>query len=498
LDLVRFAETNSFERDSVKPHAWRYRDYVIRSFNEDKPYDQFVREQLAGDEFDPPTTDSIIATGFYRLGLWDDEPADRLLAKFDGLDDIVTTTGQVFLGLTVNCGRCHDHKIDPITQEDYYSLVAFFHNITPMSKQGPTIERPILVDGQADAKALAVSDHGPRAPETFVLLRGNPRSVGERVEPAFPVVLDSRRPEIPAAAPEDATSGRRMVLANWIASPDNRMTSRVMVNRIWQHHFGRGIVRSANNFGKNGSPPTHPELLDWLGEQFVACGWRMKAMHRLIMNSSTYRMSSQMDPVALAKDPTNDLFWRFDMRRLTAEEVRDSIHAVNGRLNGKMYGPGIYPEISKEVLAGQSRPGSGWGKSSAEEQARRSIYIHVKRSLLTPLLEAFDLPDPDSSCEARFVTTQPSQALALLNGEFLNRQAAAFAERLRREAGEEPASQVRRALELALCREPDPASVERGLRLIETLQTDEGVSADKALEYYCLMVFNLNEFMYLD
>jgi hypothetical protein len=233
----------------------------------------------------------------------------------------------------------------------------------------------------------------------------------------------------------------------------------VMMNRLWQHHFGRGIVRSPNNFGQLGDRPTHPELLDWLAREFVAGGWRMKAMHKLIMTSNAYRMSSQNDPQAHAKDPVNDLFWRFDMRRLSAEEIRDSIYAVNGRLNQKMYGPGVFPEISAEVLAGQSRPGEGWGKSPPEEQARRSVYVHVKRSLITPLLSDFDFPDTDGSCAARFATTQPTQALGMLNGDFVRTQAAEFAKRLRREAGNNPTAQVRLALRLALCRSADDKSV---------------------------------------
>jgi hypothetical protein len=497
LDLVRFAETNSFERDSIKPHAWRYRDYVIRSLNEDKPYDQFLREQLAGDEWGDPTADSIIATGFYRLGIWDDEPADRLLARYDHLDDLIATVGQAFLGLTIHCARCHDHKIDPITQQDYYQLLAFFHNLTPMAKDGPQIEVPIVLEDGRSAHALAVSERGPPSPETFVLLRGNPRVPGPAVDPGFPEVLGSTPAIVPTPDEEARTSGRRTVLADWIASPDNPLTARVMANRIWQHHFGRGIVASPNNFGSNGLPPTHPDLLDWLAFQLIGHDWRLKPLHRLIMLSSTYQMSSQGDPIALQRDPANDLLWRFDLRRLGAEEVRDAVLAVNGRLNPQMYGPGFYEEISAEVLAGQSRPGSGWGKSPPDQQARRAVYIHVKRSLLTPLLEAFDLADPDSTCDARFVTTQPAQALAMLNGKFMNDQAAHFAERLRREAGEDRVAQIRRAWQLAVGREPDEASRRDALALFDTLQ-QHGVPAEQALDYYCLLVYNLNEFLYLD
>jgi mono/diheme cytochrome c family protein len=590
LDVVRFAETNSFERDGVKPHAWRYRDYVIRSFNADKPYDQFIREQLAGDELPDATADSLIATGFYRLGLWDDEPADRELAMYDGFDDIVTTVGQTFLGLTVNCARCHDHKIDPIPQRDYYSLVAFFRNITPNGYENPNVVRPIFAEpgdrdrydvAVADLKAkqdeaqrvirtteddfrrlagiendrgrdlaqllksrgaevlgaerfgeyqglqkrldelkkakvwdqfaLCVTEHGRTAPDTFVLGRGNPQSKGDVVPPAFPSVLGGGEPG--TAAPDAAarTTGRRLALANWIAAPDNHLTGRVIVNRICQHHFGRGIVRSPNNFGQLGDAPTHPELLDWLAGEFVRLGWRMKPMHKLIVMSATYRQAAE-SPIAGSPsatphsairtphsiDPANDLFWRQNMRRLSAEEVRDSILAVNGRLNLAMYGPGFYPEISAEVLAGQSQPGSGWGKSSYEEQARRSVYIHVKRSLLVPMLATFDFPDTDTSCEARFNTTQPGQALSMINGDFVNREAGELAARVRREAGDRAPAQVALALRLALCRDPSPAEIDRGVRLVANLQQRHGHSADAALANYCLVVLNLNEFMYVD
>jgi hypothetical protein len=275
-----------------------------------------------------------------------------------------------------------------------------------------------------------------------------------------------------------------------------------VANRVWQHHFGRGLVRSPNNFGMAGDPPTHPELLDWLAAELVAGNWRLKRLHKLILMSEAYRASSAASPAALAKDPLNDAFWRFDMRRLTAEELRDSIHVVSGVFNPAMYGPGVYPEIPAEVLAGQSRPGAGWGKSSAAEQARRSIYIHVKRSLLTPILSDFDLADTDSSCPVRFVTTQPTQALGMMNGGFLHTQARLFAERVRREAGGPDAANVpamvRRALELAIVRSPTEAEVAKGVTLIDTLEDQDGVGPGRALELYCLMVLNLNEFAYLD
>ena len=581
LDLVRYADTNSFERDGVKPNAWKYRDYVIRSFNDDKPYDRFIREQLAGDELQPPSTDALIATGYYRLGLWDDEAADPLQARYDELDDIVATTGQVFLGLTVNCARCHDHKLDPIPQTDYYSLLSFFHEVDTYAHrgdgdgpsqmdvspaeisaqyrelagqkrevrrlcedlerrgivkmpaedqrktEGPEREQVLeekleanlspeeweqyaaLKSKRAELEAfklppretvLGVGRCLSEPPPTFVLLRGNPHVPGPQVEPAFLSALGGGQPQIPARPPEAQrkSSGRRSALAEWIASPANPLAARVMVNRVWQHHFGRGIVRSTSNFGSLGDPPTHPELLDWLAAEFVESGWRLKPLHRLILMSSAYRTSSAANAEALAKDPANDLFWRFGMRRLGAEELRDSMLAVSGQLNLKMYGPGVYPEISPEVLATQSQPGSGWGKSPPEEQNRRSIYVHVKRSLILPILSEFDFCDTDGSCAVRFATTQPTQALGMLNGAFAGGQAQALAERLRREAGDHREAQVRRALRLALGRPADAKSVERGLRLIEALTNEQGLSPDAALKLYCLMVLNLNEFAYLD
>ena len=353
LDVVRFAETNSFERDGLKPNAWRFRDYVIEAFNKDKPYDQFVKEQIAGDESDHVTADGIIATGYYRLGIWDDEPADRDQARFDQYDDLVTTTGQAFLGLTVNCARCHDHKLDPIPQKDYYRFLSFFRGIRPygsddailteiapddelkavqdeakavtrrkeeLRRQIGEIERPVIAalpNGEQSlpkgrksqrealndavhkaigedpyrhysmlvkeltdlnarkssvALALSVKEFGPEPEPTFVMARGNAHVPGDRVEPAFLSILNPPRTDVPTPKPGAISSGRRRVLAEWLASDRNPLAARVMVNRIFQHHFGRGIVRSSSDFGSMGDRPTHPEMLDWLASEFVAKG----------------------------------------------------------------------------------------------------------------------------------------------------------------------------------------------------------------------------------
>ncbi len=587
LDLVRYAETNSYERDGAKPHVWRYRDYVIQSFNEDKPYDRFITEQLAGDEIANPTADSIIATGFYRLGRWDDEPVDPELAFYDDLDDILTTTGQTFLGLSINCARCHDHKIDPIPQRDYYRMLAFFQNVRRYGQRSDDsvrdasvidIERPehstvfaaameryeqemkdlerslnrieekvkpdfsgvehdefqyevnrvaliekreggILNDQEVNryrnqtkrrnylrehrptgtGQALCVKEDVKNMRPAYVLLRGNPQAHGDEVTPGFPSVLSPPEIQIPAPAPDATSSGRRKLLADWIASETNPLTARVMVNRIWQYHFGRGIVRSSSDFGFQGNKPTHPELLDWLAAEFVDQGWSIKAMHRLLMTSAAYQMSSAPRADAYAADATNELFWRFDMRRLSAEEVRDSILWATGSLNAStMFGPSIYTRIPAEVMAGQSRPGAGWGESTAEERARRSIYIHVKRSLLDPVLESFDFADTDQTCPVRFSTTQPTQALGLMNSQFAQEQADLFSELLLEHAGESPAAQVTMALTRVTQRTPSEEEVQRGVKLIESLQTENKLSADQARKYFCLVALNLNEFIYLD
>jgi mono/diheme cytochrome c family protein len=589
LDLVRYAESNSYERDGTKPFVWRYRDYVINSFNEDKPYSQFIVEQLAGDELENQTPESLIATGYYRLGLWDDEPVDHEQAWFDDMDDVLKTTSQTFLAMTVDCARCHDHKIDPIPQSDYYSMLSFFRNVQRYGVRGhdtvlrqssrpiappeaqanyaaevdahrtatdenqkalvaieelvktdfipveheefrhemnrvPLVKKRVgkklgevdFTEEQAEQYAqlfeemkrlrrerpkaleacLCVTETGKGPKETYVLIRGNAHAQSDEVQPGFPSVLSP--PTAKIVAPSDGESlGRRLALAKWIASDENPLTARVMVNRVWQHHFGRGIVRSASDFGFQGTAPTHPKLLDWLAKDFMDGGWKLKRLHKLIMMSSTYRMSSASNEKALAVDPTNDLFWRFNMRRLTAEEVRDSILAVNQTLNrDKMFGPSIYPVIPREILQGQSRPGENWGKSSPEDIVRRSVYIHIKRSLPVPMMASFDVNDPDSTCAVRFNTVQPTQALGMLNSEFVNQEAAKFAENIRSESNELPA-QVDLILKRVFQRAPTESESKRGLKFIDRMQ-ELGHDEAKSLELYCVVALNLNEFLYLD
>lgn len=494
LDLVRFAETNSYETDEPKPHAWRYRDYVIRAFNEDKPFDRFIREQLAGDELPDGGADGLIATGYYRVGIWDNDPADKVLARFDQLDDIVATTSQVFLGLTLDCARCHDHKIDPFPQRDYYALLAFFSNLAPYRNGGPSDELP-LPDGAG--KALGVTESGKTPADTFILLRGSPENRGDKVDPAFPGILGGPAPK-PIRPASGRSLGRRLALADWIASEENQLTPRVWVNRVWQHHFGRGLVRTPSDFGLQGSAPTHPELLDWLARDFIAQGWSTKQLHRRILRSSAYRASTASTAETRRIDPANELFSRFEMRRLTAEEIRDSAIWVSGDGNPRMSGPGMYVNLPKEVLASQSVPGKGWGKSPESEQCRRSVYIHVKRSLLAPVLLGFDLAETDRSTPVRFATTQPTQALGMLNGSFFNERARALADRVRKECGPGLEARVRRTLHLVTSRPPTAAEVQRGVQLVQALQQRDGATPESAMNAFSLLALNLSEFIYLD
>ena len=736
LDLVRYAGTNGFERDSDKPFVWRYRDYVIKALNEDKPYNQFLIEQLAGDELAKPTFDSMAATGYHHLMQWDDEPADRKQHYYDVLDDNVRTTTEVILGMTVGCARCHDHKGDPISQEDYYSFMSFFRGIVPFSRgKGPVekmvfegvkdnyeavlaahrqkgenlkkelakIEKRLMnslgkgnpgskdggagptswlvsdarsnnpqewyysskpVDGwsevgfraenhqwkkgkagfgssgpkmlvntkwdsakiflqtsflleeipkklnlslhhdetvqiflngqpviqregfrsdyddwEADGKflealqvgrnviaahisqtkggqyfdfgisvhsgksfsldeaikakgetkegknlvnrwknlkkeiqknktdlpkrgveILTASETGKNLPPTYVHIRGSANAEDEEKEvaPRVPSIFGGQELAVTPPSNGRNSSGRRTALAKWIARDDNPRTARVMMNRVWQHHFGRGICRSSNDFGFLGEDPTHPEMLDWLASEFVAQGWSLKKMHKMIMMSRTFQMSSKGNPDGLAKDPDNNSFWRFDMRRLTAEEVRDSILAVSGTLNRKMGGPGVFIPLPEEVLATSSKKGGSWGKSSPEDEVRRTIYVKVKRSMVPPQLADLDVADTDTTCPVRFATTVPTQALGFLNSKFMNDQAQVFADRLRKEAGADRKARVRLGLELALARPANERELEYSHEFFDTMRDKHGLNEEEALDRFALLVLNLNEFIFLD
>ena len=491
LDVVRYADSNGYERDAEKPFVWRYRDYVIEALNKDKPFDRFVIEQLAGDELPDKSLETHIATGFLRLGHWDDEPADPATDRYDQLDDIVSTTGQAFLGLTIGCARCHDHKFEPLATRDYYSLVAVF-NALERPRKGRT-ELTVPVDG---TEVYTWREPSAQAPETHVLVRGAPTRFGDLVEPAVPAILVKQQPPFPSG---DQTTQRRLGLAQWIASPNNPLTARVIVNRVWQQHFGRGLVTTANDFGLMGAAPSHPELLDWLAHWFMHdAKWSLKKLHRLILTSRAWQSSSEgqratseksnpaaASPESASVSPPYALSSPL-YRRLEVEAIRDSMLAVSGQLNPKRFGPAMKPGIPAAALEANTDKDKIWTASNEREASRRTIYTFIKRGLVVPMLETLDLADTVSSCPQRQVTTVAPQALSLFNGDFVNQQAKHFAARLKRDAGDDPAKQITLAWKLALCREPTT----------DELAKMQAFLHDESLEQACRVILNLNEFVY--
>jgi hypothetical protein len=517
LDVVRYADSNGYERDAAKPEVWRYRDYVIRALNADLPFNRFLLEQVAGDELADANADTIVATGFHRLGPWDDEPADVAADRFDQLDDIVNTTSQAFLALTMGCARCHDHKFDPLLQRDYYSLLAVFDPLVRPRDGRKELTLPIatparrreLNDEQKKSQPQGYFFDEPAAdvPATHILARGNPYEPLDEVSPAVPAILAA---EPVAFLPADEfTSRRRLSLARWLAAPENPLTARVIVNRVWQWHFGEGLVRTPNDFGLSGERPTHPELLDYLAWWFIhEADWSLKQLHYLIVTSNVYQQS-RIDREAYAEvDPQNRLLWKRSLVRLEVEPIRDSILAVSGQLDPAMYGPPIYPLIPREALESHADKASIWPVYNERAAARRTVYAFTKRSLVVPLLEVFDLCDTTRSSPQRNITTVPTQALTLFNSEFIVEQAAHFARRLQSEAGDDLGEQIDLAWRLALCRHPtaDEAAAIRQFLADETQQlraerpdaANEGELADAARVQLCRVLFNLNEFVYPD
>ena len=467
LDVVRYADSNGYERDAEKPYVWRYRDYVIEALNRDKPFDRIIIEQLAGDELPDATPETHIATGFLRLGHWDDEAADPPADRFDQLDDIVSTTGQAFLGLTIGCARCHDHKFEPLSTRDYYSLVSIFE---PLER--PRNGRTELTVKVSDTDIYAWREPSAKVPQSHILLRGSATRRGDPVGPAVPAILVKQQPSFPVAG--ERTTRRRVGLAQWIASGNNPLTARVIVNRVWQQHFGEGLVTTANDFGLMGAPPAHPALLDWLAHWFVHdARWSLKELHRLLLTSRAWQsMKAEGSPIRY--------------RRLEVEAIRDSMLAVSGRLNPKRFGPAFRPPIPLAAIEANTDKDAVWKPSSEPEASRRSIYAFIKRGLVIPMFESLDLADTVSSCPQRQVTTVAPQALTLFNGDFANEQARHFAARLRREAGDDAEKQITLAWRLALSREPTAGERAKMKTFL----------AAESLEQLCRVVLNLNEFVY--
>jgi hypothetical protein len=597
LDLARYAETDGFKADDLRPAAWRYRDYVIRAFNEDRPYDRFLKEQIAGDELYPDDPQALIATGFNRHFPDEFNAVNLEQRRQEILNDMTDTTVQAVLGLTAGCARCHDHKFDPISQEDYYRIQAFFAAYQPadlpagrhdemehyrvelrdweaktadLRKKMHDLEEPyrerfletrkkrfpkeyqamferpadkrtpleqqiaymvgkqviagsdeVVKSMKPDARqhwqdlqkqmnevahspppapptAMTLTDVGPVAPPTHLLKRGDWRHPGKELTPGFLSALDTRPVHIPDPKPGATTTGRRAELARWLASTDNPQTARVLVNRLWQGHFGRGIVATPSDFGAQGEPPTHPELLDWLAVEFMARGWSIKDMHRLMVTSAAFRQVSTGKPQAA--DPDSRLLGRQNRRRLEGETLRDAILSVSGLLNPKSGGRSIAPELPAELSST-----TGWRVSTdSAERNRRSIYVYAKRNQRYPLFSTFDAPDGNETCARRYATTTAPQALMLLNSKVTLDMARAFASRVRAEVGDDPIRIIDRAHRLALGRAPDADELATLCGFLERqtalLKDQKRVDAPFAVAVadLCHALLNLNEFLYVD
>jgi hypothetical protein len=602
LDVVRFAETDGFKVDRLRPEAWRYRDYVIRSFNNDLPYDRFLSQQLAGDELEPNNPDALIATGFYRLPPEEVNGSNYRMIRQDILDDITDVFGATFLGLTFGCARCHDHKFDPLTQKDYFRLQAFFAPLmqrddlplapaderaryqrrlaewekatkewraqceamlagprkairqevidtfdsetqkamtTPVSKRTPLQrqlaalaskqverrasrayrrlskeQRAIYDDLQkriAEGKpeplpvAMGVVNIDGEPPPTYRLATGNYLRPRERVQPDFPECLtsvsDASQTRRAGPALLRSVANHRADLARWLCRADHPLTSRVIVNRLWQHHLGAGIVATPNDFGIQGEKPTHPQLLDYLATELVRQGWKLKAIHRLIVTSATYRQASspnrnpKMDK-ALAADPSNKLLWHARVKRREAEAIRDAVLQASGQLNPRMGGPSNCPQLPAAVMESKY----AWDPDQRPtDRNRRSIYMLAKRNFVYPLFAAFDPPDRINSCPVRPVTITAPQALAMLNGEFSLTQARHLSAVLVADHGRAVAPLVRAAYRRIFSREPDAqeiAAAEKFLqRQARLIGAPSSPTFSDAVVDFCHALLNSAEFL---
>lgn len=602
LDLVRYADTAGFELDTYIHDAWRYRDWVIQAFQEDKPYDRFIREQIAADELMPEDPVARTGTGLYCVGPNRDLFPDQAdINREETLTDYVDTTSAVFLGLTAGCARCHDHKFDPISQEDYYRIRAIFAPATKVkvalnrleslgydvaesnrewklreigerirssqsrcqerlrtqklnalpaeareailardAERSPR-QRELATQYEAQARvsqeevraclnpqertalqeiekslvsmyanyrskpfACGLADWWNVAPKTILPVKGSP--VGREVAPGFFSVLGGG--EVPPPAehrettgpiPLTPTTGRRTALAQWISDPKNPLTARVMVNRIWQYHFGRGLLASSSDFGTRSGKASHPELLDWLAAEFVARGWSIKQMHRLMMNTHAYQQESTPSAQAVQRDPMNVYLSHFTRRRLSAEELRDSLLLASGALNAKRGGRPVVPPLTEEEKATLTQsPENAWVLTAdASEHFRRSIYMIQKRTFRMPMMEVFDAPETMLTCARRDSSTTAPQSLSLFNGAFTRERAQAMAQELQTTHGASDAAIVQAAWRQILSRNPDADELRRAQAFLKTQSVNTGTRGAAVAELVRAL-FNLNEFLYVD
>ncbi len=608
LDLARYADSGGYEFDVERPTAYHYRDAVIKAFNEDLPYDTFLKWQLAGDEYEPGNPTAVALTGFCTSGptISNQETEQN---RYDELDDMLATTSSAMLGLTVACARCHDHKYDAIPSRDYYRLLSIFvpserkqafmcgleksirstslenewkpplneakrnldilhkpyrdeiqeekiaalpigatekdllraprdnenarqrhlfemfgdtirpryHEISERLSEAELEENDRLREeirgweaklGTLPPKALTLTDKHDEPIESYFLARGDPKNKKETIQPGFLMVLKPDNSSVWNAYAEtrEKTTGRRTALAEWITDPykgAGHLAARVIVNRVWQHHLGQGLVRTPSDFGIQGQPPTHPELLDWLATKFIEDGWSLKKMHKRILMSAVYQQDSTYAESNSRVDPDNRLWWRREPLRVESDILRDSMLAVVGNLNRRMFGPGIKPRLHPDLIATGSTQKWPTLEEDGPKTWRRSIYIFIRRSVLMPLLTVFDGPDATQSCARRQTTTIPLQSLELLNDRFARQQAESFAARLEAEVGPGVEEQIDRAFRLALSRAPDEKEMQNSLSFLETQEVQyEKSESDNptgdALVDFCQALMNLNEFVYVD
>jgi hypothetical protein len=523
LDVVRYADTGGFESDYLYPNAWQYCDYVIRSLNSDQPFDRFIQEQVAGDELWPEDAEAVTATGLYCIGpaLAESAMVSNQL-EYEWLTDAADTTGAAFLGLTFGCARCHDHKYDPITQKDYYAMQAIFaasdrpypdkirlqriKSLNGLLSDAP-VPKTLLDDPrctlQTEERTGFHLFHRSQPLEIHRLRRGELSKPREVVGPAFPAFLTKK-----VSGPFFAS--RRAKLAQWLTSSENPLTARVLVNRVWGWHFGQAIVRTPNDFGAQGQPPTHPELLDWLAHDFMDHGWSLKRLHRRIMLSSTYQRQSIASAPSMQVDPENRLLGHFPRHRLEGEALRDNMLACAGNLNLKPFGRPVVPPLSSQELTGLFDAKGKWPITKAvAEHTRRSVYLLVRRTFVYPFFAAFDSPELMTSCPRRTQTVVPAQALTLLNSPLAREQARTFARRLLRECRDRPQDLVTRAWLLAFGRPITPAEKEHARTFLRTrtaalarknaaFDASFASPREAALAELCLALFNTNEFAYVD
>ncbi len=594
LDVARYADSDGFKADDTRAHVWRYRDYVIKSFNDDKPYDRFVKEQIAGDELYPGNNDAKIGVSFNRHFPDEYNAAHIKLRRQEMLNDITDAVGYAFLGVTLACARCHDHKFDPLLHKDYYRLQSFFSNVRiddGVVLDGPeqqkayneqlakwetatekirtemqallkpardafyqerltrypediqevltmkaearspeqwmlyhkALPQVVFTDNELRGKlrgdastrykalevelkafddlkpaplnvAQSIADGSRTAPKTHVLRGGAWDGQMEEVQPGFLSILDPSDIKIAPAATE--STGRRSALANWLASPTNPLSTRVIVNRVWHYHFGRGIVGTPSDMGVMGERPSHKELLDWLTTKFVGEDqWSMKKLHKRILMSATYQQSSSTRAEAEKIDPENKLLWKFTRRRLEGESIRDSMLATSGMLNTKMGGPGVFPPLPDGVLP----KGYQLWKATpdSDDNLRRSVYIFVRRNLRYPMFQSFDMPDTHESCARRQATVTPDQALELMNGKLVHEWARAFARRVDNDRGIDTKTKAERALRMAYTRSPKPEEIASAAAFLVKQEKIAG-SPEGALEDLCHTLLSSNEFLYIN